>query len=35
LSEIKLLLLDYAEYQENRIDILERMADTFGGEWGV
>jgi iron(III) transport system substrate-binding protein len=35
LSEIKLLLLDYAEYQENRTDILERMADTFGGEWGV
>ncbi len=35
LSEIKLLLLDYGEYQENRTDILERMADTFGGEWGV
>ena len=28
-------LLDYAEYQQNRTDILERMADIFGGEWGV
>jgi iron(III) transport system substrate-binding protein len=35
LSDLKLLLLDYAEYQENRTDILEQMADTFGGEWGV
>jgi iron(III) transport system substrate-binding protein len=35
LSELKLLLLDYAEYQQNRSDILERMADIFGGEWGV
>ena len=35
MSEIKLLLLDYAEYQENRTDILEQMADIFGGEWGV
>jgi iron(III) transport system substrate-binding protein len=35
LSDLKLLLLDYAEYQENRFDILEQMADTFGGEWGV
>jgi iron(III) transport system substrate-binding protein len=35
LSELKLLVLDYGEYQENRTDILERMADTFGGEWGV
>lgn len=35
LSDLKLLLLDYGEYQENRTDILEQMADTFGGEWGV
>ena len=35
LSDLNLLVLDYAEYQENRADILERMADTFGGEWGV
>jgi iron(III) transport system substrate-binding protein len=35
LSELNLLLLDYGEYQENRTDILEQMADTFGGEWGV
>ena len=35
LSKLKLLVLDYAEYQQNRTDILERMADIFGGEWGV
>jgi iron(III) transport system substrate-binding protein len=35
LSDLKLLLLDYGEYQANRTDILEQMADTFGGEWGV
>jgi iron(III) transport system substrate-binding protein len=35
LADLNLLLLDYAEYQENRSDILERMADIFGGEWGV
>jgi iron(III) transport system substrate-binding protein len=35
LSKLKLLLLDYAEYQQNRTDILEHMADIFGGEWGV
>jgi iron(III) transport system substrate-binding protein len=35
LSEIKLLVLDYDEYQTNRADILERMTKTFGGEWGV
>jgi iron(III) transport system substrate-binding protein len=35
LGDLKLLLLDYGEYQENRTQILERMADIFGGEWGV
>jgi iron(III) transport system substrate-binding protein len=35
LGDLKLLVLDYAEYQKNRTDILEQMADTFGGEWGV
>jgi iron(III) transport system substrate-binding protein len=35
LSDLKLLVLDYGEYQANRSDILERMADIFGGEWGV
>lgn len=35
LAEIKLLTLDYADYQKNRTDILERMTDVFGGEWGV
>jgi iron(III) transport system substrate-binding protein len=35
LGDLKLLLLDYGEYQANRTEILERMADIFGGEWGV
>lgn len=35
LSELNLLVLDYGEFQENRADILEQMADVFGGEWGV
>jgi iron(III) transport system substrate-binding protein len=35
LSELKLLTLDYTEYKDNRQDILQKMADTFGGEWGV
>ena len=35
LKDIKLLTLDYAEYKDNREDILQRMADTFGGEWGI
>jgi iron(III) transport system substrate-binding protein len=35
LSALKLLTLDYAEYQKNRTDILKRMTDIFGGEWGI
>ena len=35
LSQLKLLVLDYNEYQANRSDILERMTKIFGGEWGV
>jgi iron(III) transport system substrate-binding protein len=35
LASLKLLTIDYAEYQKNRSDILQRMTDTFGGEWGV
>ena len=35
LADLKLLTLDYAEYQKNRTEILERMTDIFGGEWGV
>ncbi len=35
LAELKLLTLDYAEYQANRTEILEKMTDIFGGEWGV
>ncbi len=35
LDDLKLLVLDYEEYQSNRTEILERMADIFGGEWGV
>ncbi len=35
LDQIKLLTLDYAEYKEKRQDILQRMTDVFGGEWGI
>jgi iron(III) transport system substrate-binding protein len=35
LAEIKLLTQDYDEYKKNRTEILERMTDIFGGEWGV
>jgi iron(III) transport system substrate-binding protein len=35
LAQIKLLTLDYAEYKKNRQDILQKMTDIFGGEWGV
>lgn len=35
LSGIKLLTLDYAEYKQKRQNILQRMTDIFGGEWGV
>lgn len=35
LSELNLLVLDYSEYQANRVEILERMTAIFGGEWGV
>jgi iron(III) transport system substrate-binding protein len=35
LDTIKLLTLDYNEYKENKHDIQQRMADIFGGEWGI
>jgi iron(III) transport system substrate-binding protein len=35
LAQIKLLTLDYAAYQKNRSEILQRMTKIFGGEWGV
>lgn len=35
LASLKLLTIDYGEYQKNRPDILQRMTDIFGGEWGV
>ena len=35
LSQLKLLVLDYADYQANRAGILEKMTQIFGGEWGV
>jgi iron(III) transport system substrate-binding protein len=35
LGELKLLTLDYHEYKDNKEDIQQRMADIFGGEWGV
>jgi iron(III) transport system substrate-binding protein len=35
LSSLKLLTLDYADYRKNRNQILEKMSETFGGEWGI
>jgi iron(III) transport system substrate-binding protein len=35
LSQLKLLVLDYADYQAKRPEILRRMAQIFGGEWGA
>ena len=35
LNKIKLLTLDYGEYKAKRGDILQRMTDVFGGEWGI
>jgi len=35
ISQLKLMTIDYAEYQKNRSDILQKMTDIFGGEWGV
>ncbi|HJZ33034.1 MAG TPA: extracellular solute-binding protein [Hyphomicrobiaceae bacterium] len=34
LSELKLLMLDYAEYKRDKTKILDQIADIFGGEWG-
>ena len=34
MSSLKLITLDYRDYLENRDDILDQLADTFGGEWG-
>lgn len=35
LGDINLLTLDYEDYKDNKQDIQQRMADLFGGEWGV
>jgi iron(III) transport system substrate-binding protein len=35
LKELKLLVLDYAKYQAQRAQILERLTTIFGGEWGA
>jgi iron(III) transport system substrate-binding protein len=35
LKELKLLVLDYGEYQAKRTEILGRLGKIFGGEWGV
>lgn len=35
LTQLKLMTIDYADYQKNRSDILQKMTDIFGGEWGV
>ncbi len=34
LTDLKLLMLDYADYQKNRAANLDQMARVFGGEWG-
>lgn len=35
LAKLKLMTIDYAVYQKDRADILQKMTDIFGGEWGV
>lgn len=35
LKELKLLVLDYAKYQAERSQVLERLTRIFGGEWGA
>ena len=35
LAQIKLLTLDYVEYKKDRQEILQKMTDIFGGEWGA
>ena len=32
---LKLLVLDYAKYQAQRSQVLERLTQIFGGEWGA
>jgi iron(III) transport system substrate-binding protein len=34
LNDLKLLVLDYNEFQQQRPQILKRMAEVFGGTWG-
>jgi iron(III) transport system substrate-binding protein len=34
-NKIKLLTLDYGDYKDHRQDILQKMTDVFGGEWGI
>jgi iron(III) transport system substrate-binding protein len=34
LSQLKLLMLDYAEYKRDKSKILDQIAAIFGGEWG-
>jgi len=34
LSKLKLLAPDHVEYKKNKPQILDRLAATFGGEWG-
>jgi len=35
LKNLKLLVLDYAKYQAQRPQLLERLTRIFGGEWGA
>jgi len=34
LSKIKLLAPNHVEYKKDKPKILDRLAATFGGEWG-
>lgn len=35
LAKLKLMTIDYDAYERDRSDILQKMTDIFGGEWGV
>jgi iron(III) transport system substrate-binding protein len=35
LGDLKLLTFDHVTYKAERDDILQRMTDIFGGEWGI
>jgi hypothetical protein len=34
LGKLKLLTLDYIEFQRDRLGVLDQLTAIFGGEWG-